>query len=244
MDRMKRLALGCCMSVLALLVGCASPTYRAPVEERNVPPRPTTAASTPASPPAAPPTAVPVEPAKPLSGAESAGKPGYYSVKPGDTLIRIGLESGQNWRDIARWSGLENPNLIEVGQVLRVVPPVADAGGVVARPVTPGGRVEVRTLEGKPATVLAAASAPVSAASGVAATPAPAVAPPGVAATPASAVAAPAAPRARSCGPATDPAASERGRAPAPSRRRATSATVHVSLSAVASPGATFTVYL
>ena len=195
MDRMKRLALGCCMSVLALLVGCASPTYRAPVEERNVPPRPTTAASTPASPPAAPPTAVPVEPAKPLSGAESAGKPGYYSVKPGDTLIRIGLESGQNWRDIARWSGLENPNLIEVGQVLRVVPPVADAGGVVARPVTPGGRVEVRTLEGKPATVLAAASAPVSAASGVAATPAPAVAPPGVAATPASAVAAPAAPR-------------------------------------------------
>ena len=66
----------------------------------------------------------------------------------------------------------------------------------------------------------------------------------GAAGAPSAPSAAPAAPRARSCGPATDPAASERGRAPAPSRRRATSATVHVSLSAVASPGATVTVYL
>jgi lipoprotein NlpD len=50
-------------------------------------------------------------------------KPGYYQVKPGDTLIRIGLEHGQNWRDVARWNNIDNPNLIEVGQVLRVAPP-------------------------------------------------------------------------------------------------------------------------
>jgi LysM repeat protein len=48
------------------------------------------------------------------------GKPGYYTVKPGDTLIRIGLDAGQNWRDLARWNKIENPNLLEVGQVLRV----------------------------------------------------------------------------------------------------------------------------
>ncbi|MFP5397327.1 MAG: peptidoglycan DD-metalloendopeptidase family protein, partial [Gammaproteobacteria bacterium] len=48
---------------------------------------------------------------------------GYYTVKPGDTMIRIGLETGQNWRDIARWNNLENPNVIEVGQVLRVIAP-------------------------------------------------------------------------------------------------------------------------
>ena len=59
--------------------------------------------------------------AKPLPGAENAGKPGYYTVKPGDTMIRIGLETGQNWRDIVRWNNLDNPNVIEVGQVLRVV---------------------------------------------------------------------------------------------------------------------------
>lgn len=66
------------------------------------------------------------------AGAENAGKPGFYTVKPGDTLIRIGLDQGHNWRDVARWNGVENPNLIEVGQVLRVVPP--DAAGVAARP--------------------------------------------------------------------------------------------------------------
>jgi lipoprotein NlpD len=67
-----------------------------------------------------------------LPGAENAGKPGYYTVKPGDTLIRIGMDNGQSGRDIARWNKLDNPNLIEPGQVLRVAPPAPDAP--VARP--------------------------------------------------------------------------------------------------------------
>lgn len=75
---------------------------------------------------------------KQLPGFENAGKPGYYSVRPGDTMIRIGLESGQNWRDIVRWNNLENPNIIEVGQVLRVAPPVADNALVMTRPVLSG----------------------------------------------------------------------------------------------------------
>ena len=61
-----------------------------------------------------------------LPGAENAGKPGYYTVRPGDTLIRIGMDHGQSGRDIARWNKLDNPNLIETGQVLRVVPPAAE----------------------------------------------------------------------------------------------------------------------
>jgi len=75
---------------------------------------------------------------KQLPGFENAGKPGYYTVKPGDTLIRIGLDTGQNFRDIVRWNNLENPNLIEVGQVLRIVPPSSDNPLVVTRPVTSG----------------------------------------------------------------------------------------------------------
>ena len=76
---------------------------------------------------------------KPLPGIENAGKPGYYTVRPGDTMIRIGLETGRNWHDIARWNKLENPNLIEVGQVVRVIPPVNDASTqVVTRPVSSG----------------------------------------------------------------------------------------------------------
>ena len=73
--------------------------------------------------------------ARVMPGAENAGKPGYYTVKPGDTLIRIGMDNGQSWRDIIRWNKLDNPNLIETGQVLRVAPPAPDA--VAARPATP-----------------------------------------------------------------------------------------------------------
>ena len=69
-----------------------------------------------------------------MPGAENAGKPGYYTVKPGDTLIRIGMDNGQSGRDIARWNKLDNPNLIETGQVLRVAPPAPDAP--VARPAS------------------------------------------------------------------------------------------------------------
>ena len=119
-----RLALPCALAAsLLLAAGCGSPTLNsAPVEDRGMGmTRPATS-----------------EAAKLLPGAENAGKPGYYVVKPGDTMIRIGLENGQNWRDIARWNSLENPNLIEVGQVLRVVPPTSGAVGVVTRPVVPG----------------------------------------------------------------------------------------------------------
>jgi lipoprotein NlpD len=70
-------------------------------------------------------------PARVMPGAENAGKPGYYTVKPGDTLIRIGMDNGQSWRDILRWNKLENANLIETGQVLRVAPPQSEP---VARP--------------------------------------------------------------------------------------------------------------
>lgn len=149
----------------ALLTGCASSNHRAPIEERAGSARPTAAsAAAAASAPAAAASAAvgtaAAEPVKLLPGAENLGKPGYYAVKPGDTMIRIGLENGQNWRDVARWNGIDNPNQIEVGQVLRVVPPVADPNGVVTRPVTSGGRVD-----GKP---LLAGGAPASAASGVA----------------------------------------------------------------------------
>lgn len=81
--------------------------------------------------------AIPLDqPAKQPPGFENAGKPGYYTIKPGDTIIRIGQANGQNWRDIVRWNNLENHNLIEVGQVLRVAPPVAGS-----QPVTSGSAV-------------------------------------------------------------------------------------------------------
>lgn len=146
-----------------VLAGCGTRMTRAPVEDRG--------------------TAVVVQSGevatssavKPLPGAENAGRPGYYTVKPGDTLIRIGLDTGQSWKDIARWNNMDNPNLIEVGQVLRVTPPavvvaapvVHDSGGVVTRPVTSS------SVAPAPATSASAAKPAAPAPTPVAVTPAP-----------------------------------------------------------------------
>ncbi|MDR7149319.1 lipoprotein NlpD [Hydrogenophaga palleronii] len=91
---------------------------------------------------------------KPLPGAENAGKAGFYTVKPGDTLFRIALDSGQSWRDIQAWNNLTNPNILEVGQILRVqppgatpppvaavTPPAATPGTAAVTPVAPSGVV-------------------------------------------------------------------------------------------------------
>lgn len=148
-----------------LLAGCAATQNKAPVEDRQ----PVRSATRPVNPaPALPPPAATTAPVtasadspKPLPGAENAGKPGYYTVKPGDTMIRIGLEQGQNWRDIVRWNAIENPNLIEVGQVLRVVPPQADASALATQGVS-AAKVDARPLDTKPVAGAApAASAPV-----------------------------------------------------------------------------------
>ncbi len=132
-----------------LLSGCASKGInRAPVEDRgNVSNAPVAAdARTPQ--------------VKQLPGFENAGKSGYYTVKPGDTLIRIGLESGQSHKDITRWNTLENPDRIEVGQVLRVTPPTGSDAVVVGKPVASSNVVSTPIAAGLPAK---AASAPSSA---------------------------------------------------------------------------------
>ncbi len=136
-----------------VLAGCGSQVNRAPVEDRGTASSAGSVSSGVA--------------AKPLPGAENAGKPGYYTVRPGDTLIRIGLETGQSWKDISRWSNLENANLIEVGQVLRVIPPASavsssgssDSGsGRAVAPVVIGGA----TASSTPAPAPAATPTPVA----------------------------------------------------------------------------------
>jgi lipoprotein NlpD len=141
-----------------LLAACGtSPTSRAPVEERR----------TAVSRPAMDPNTVAV---KQPPGFENAGKVGYYTVKPGETLIRIGLETGQNWKDIARWNNLEQPNQIEVGQVLRVTPPTttvaaAESNGVVTRPIN---SASIASSQVQPGQASSAAAKPTAAAAAAA----------------------------------------------------------------------------
>ena len=128
-----------------MLVGCASKTRApAPVEDRSSGVRAAVVATG--------------DLAKTFPGAENAGKPGYYTVRQGDTLIRIALEQGQNWRDIVRWNALDNPNVIETGQVLRVAPPPE---AVVARPIAPPA---ITASAATPAIGTASAASPVASA--------------------------------------------------------------------------------
>ena len=155
-ERQTILKTSSCLAVALLVAACASQQRGAPVEERAVNNgRNGHAAATAV---ATGDTAL-----KPLPGAENAGKPGYYTIKPGDTLIRVGLETGQNWRDIMRWNNIDNPNVLEVGQVLRVAPPGTDAGVAAAKPVTTA-RVESRPLDTRPTAPVPGASAPIAAA--------------------------------------------------------------------------------
>jgi lipoprotein NlpD len=145
-------------SIGIFLVGCGSkPLNHAPVEDRG-------AGS--ANPPTVVDGRTPL--AKPLPGADNAGKPGYYTVKPRDTLIGIGLSAGQDHKDIARWNNLDNPNKIEIGQVLRVAPPANGDGGAVSKPVTSTtlSATPIASVPAKPAsaasTTTVASSAPVA----------------------------------------------------------------------------------
>jgi len=163
------------IGVISLLTACASTRNHAPVEVRHAPNTAPVIASS------GSPSNGDVGAAQP-----SPDKPGYYTVKPADTLVRIALDNGQNWKDLARWNGLDNPNLIEVGQVLRVAPPGADPVPAGARSGT-AAKVENKPLETR------AASAPSAPGSGAAAA-ASAASSANSAASAASAVAASAAP--------------------------------------------------
>lgn len=101
---------------LALLSACTSTPNRAPVSELAIAPRPVQA-------PLVPPP-------------EVKDKPGYYTVKRGDTLLRIALDHGENYRDLVVWNKLSNPNDIKVDQVLRVEAPESD-GSVQTASVAP-----------------------------------------------------------------------------------------------------------
>ncbi len=164
-------ASGLVLIAVIWMTGCGSyGNNRAPVEDRGAAVSVPAPAPAPTPAPATAATTVDLGASAPRqpAGSDNAGKLGYYTVKPGDTLIRIGLDNGQNWKDIARWNNLENPNLVEVGQVLRVAPPVLTTAtaAVVTRPVAPAA---ITTIAVAPAQ---SASAATPAAAGVASSPA------------------------------------------------------------------------
>jgi lipoprotein NlpD len=178
--------LGALLIAASVVAGCSLTPNRAPIEDRSPTPRTTVAAASPVQ------AASAAELAKPAVVDSNSGKAGFYTVKAGDTLIRIGLDNGQNWKDLMRWNNLSNPNLIEVGQVIRIVPPGVDPTTATSRPV-PTARVETRPLEAKPGSAIVPQSAAASASSSASGAPTSSASAP--AAPVREAAAAPAAPR-------------------------------------------------
>jgi lipoprotein NlpD len=137
---------------VSLLAACTSEPVQAPVFERA-------------------PSGAAVPPPLP------AGKRSdYYAVRSGDTLFSIALDHGLDYKDLAAWNNLSNPNLIRTGQLLRIKPPPGkqEEPTVTVHPVTTSGPVEARPLGAQPG-VGAAATTP---------QPGAAASPPGTAAAP------------------------------------------------------------
>ena len=91
--------------LIGLVAGCSTTTRQAPIVERPV-------------------TAAPTRPAPAkVEEAPRHDERGMYTVRKGDTLLRIALDVGENYRDLVTWNNLANPDDTKVGQVLRVSQP-------------------------------------------------------------------------------------------------------------------------
>lgn len=113
--------------VLLLAVAACASRAPAPIEDRSarpgMPPPPVAAAA-----PTPTPTPIP----------EPDWRPPTYTVKRGDTLHAIALDHGLDYRELAAWNNIENPNVILVGQVLRMAAPgdaPVGAAGVTTMPL-------------------------------------------------------------------------------------------------------------
>jgi lipoprotein NlpD len=147
-------------AIVLLLAGCASRTP-APVVDRSAGGIPTAVSVGPATPAPAPASTLP----PPTAAVVDRGP--VHVVQKGDTLIGIALAYGLDYRELAAWNSITNPNRIELGQELRITAPrvgIADAKPVnpatVATPVSGAGAVVPRPID--PATG-AVSTAPVTA---------------------------------------------------------------------------------
>jgi len=129
---MKRVAM---VALMLMLAACAA-RRPAPVSDRLPP---------------APPVAEVAQPVAPEPPVEKSIPP--HVVKKGDTLVSIALQYGLDYRELAAWNNITNPNRIEIGQVLALSPPagMAPLSAPVATPLALSGPpIESRPLGNTP----------------------------------------------------------------------------------------------
>ena len=61
-----------------------------------------------------------------IDPSRPAKRPKMHTVMSGETLIEIATRYGLDYREVARWNLIANPNMIEAGQILRLSPSGAE----------------------------------------------------------------------------------------------------------------------
>jgi len=98
-----------------------------------------------------PPPVVAVTPSPPTPVEEKPAP--THMVKRGETLVGIALQYGLDYRELAAWNNIVNPNVLSVGQVLVVGAPASakpPAGPVTTPLAIPGAPIEARPLANTP----------------------------------------------------------------------------------------------
>jgi lipoprotein NlpD len=123
------------LTVITVLSGCASTGQRAPVEDRS----------------GKPPAAVAEETPREIrreTPREKDWRPETHTVQKGDTLFSIAFNYGLDYRELAELNGIQNPDLIQVGQQIRLFRGPATAvirpPMVETRPIEPPVREQPR----------------------------------------------------------------------------------------------------
>ena len=106
--------------VAAVLAGCASSGQRAPVVDRGEPSQNGVAAA---------------EEARKKIALEKDWRPETHTVQKGDTLFSIAFNYGLGYRELAELNGIQDPNVIQIGQQIRLFRGSATA---VVRPAAAG----------------------------------------------------------------------------------------------------------
>lgn len=127
---------------LFILAGCKAPGF-APISEL-VKPQPVTPAKT---------VSKPVANAAQPTAPSGVARTGEVVVQKGDTLFAIAFENGLDYRELAFWNNLPSPDVIQVGQILRLTPPTVLSGktkDVEALPLRDAGQPLVKVIREAP----------------------------------------------------------------------------------------------
>jgi len=113
------------IGVAGSIAGCSTALTPAPIVEQS-----TGGTSSPALIPTTPPGAGSAAGPAAIAPVQAEAGPGFYRVKPGDTLYGIARAQKQRPSDLIKWNNLPESKQVNIDQLLRVAPP--DSTGTAA----------------------------------------------------------------------------------------------------------------